>query len=380
MTTIAIANQKGGCGKTTTAINLAACLGRENQRTLLIDMDPQGHASLGLGRCCDDQAGLYEVFLQDVDMESVIISDITTNVDLIPATISLAAAEHLLADFSDKDKQLSFHLEDLLKNREYDFVIIDCPPQLGLLSFNALRSADSVLVPVEMSCFAVDGIDRLTDTLELIAEKYDLEIPVQVLPTMTDYRTRFTTTILDEIRGRFPDSILDTPIHYTVRIKEAAYRGKSIIDYAPQSPAAADYSRLAKQLVDAMTPTKAIMADAYDRIAKLLMEASQKAGEGQNSRPARRKVVLGFSGLEGSDVKIAGDFNSWIPDHEVETRYRDGIIEKVLLVEPGEYQYRLIIDGKWQKDPSNPQQIINTYGEINSLLKVDDAVADLATA
>ena len=379
MTTIAIANQKGGCGKTTTAINLAACLGREKQRVLLVDMDPQGHASLGLGQQCVDEPGLYEVFIHDIEISEAVIAGVVDHVDLLPATISLAAVEHLLGDFSDKDRQLQYHLDSLLTKREYDFIIIDCPPQLGLLSFNALRASDLVLVPLEMSLFSLDGMERLTDTLDLIREKYDIDIPIRILPTMIDYRTRFTSLVLDEIRQRFPDVIIDTPAHYTVRIKEAAYRGKPVIDHAPASPVADDYRKLARVIIDSVKPARVMLADTYNRIAELLAEAAAANEQnGQTDKPApapaasasAQTVTLSFSGYDDQEVKIAGDFNSWIPDHNVETRVDDGVIKKILNIEPGEYQYRLVIDGKWQKDPGNPKQVINTYGEINSVLRI----------
>ena len=386
MTIIAIANQKGGCGKTTTAINLAACLGRENCRVLLVDMDPQGHASLGLGRQCADEPGLYEVFIHDADINETIITEIIDHVDLLPATISLAAVEHLLGDFSDKDRQLEYHLKALQSDKRYDFVIIDCPPQLGLLSFNALRVSDLVLVPLEMSLFSLDGMERLNDTLDLLREKSDIDIPLQLLPVMIDYRTRFTTLILDEMRQRFPDIIIDSPIHYTVRIKEAAYRGKPIIDYAPASPAAEDYRQLARTIIETLKPARVMLADTYQRIAEILADAATGRAD-DNDTPIPRtpatlsqKVTMRFNSFGDQELKIAGDFNSWIPDHNVETRIINGVIEKILTIEPGEYQYRLIVDGKWQRDPTNPKQVINTYGEINSLLRVAAAGKQPVTA
>lgn len=395
MTIIAVANQKGGCGKTTTAINLAACLGKKDQRVLLIDMDPQGHASLGLGQNCEDLAGLYEVFLHDAELDEVILPNVAQGVDLAPATISLAAVEHLLADIPKRERQLKMHLEQL--PNKYDFIIIDCPPTLGLLSFNALRSADQVLIPMEMSVFALDGIERLCETIALVEDKYDLDIHIQILPTLVDYRTRFSFNILNEVRERFAHQLLQVAIHYTIRLKEAAQNGKPIIDYAPFSPAAHDYNSLAEYYIQGYESDfreKVIAAlDQADTLANTYAPVEipedilrTKKGHIDTTPPTgmdddigsylskesinRQLVTLSFDNSDANDIQIAGEFNDWQPDHGVETRIVNGILQKVLSVKPGAYQYRLIVDGKWQEDPDNPLQVTNDFGEINSLLRV----------
>ena len=393
MTIIAIANQKGGCGKTTTAINLAACLGRKDCRVLLIDMDPQGHASLGLGQHCEDMAGLYEVFVQDVTLNEVILKEVTIGVDLVPATISLAAVEHLLADIPARERQLGLHLDQL--QNDYDFVIIDCPPTLGMLSFNALRTAELALVPMEISRFSLDGILRLQDTIELLASRYDLEIPILILPTLVDYRTRFTRNILAEIKTRYRDELLPVYIHHTVRLKEAAWHGKPVIDHAPRSLVAADFHALAEIIVQRTRPAQ-ILKDlsileerlTQDHQVQVIREEAEStsgrmadivSASGEEDRQGQaRRITLSFGDIASTDVKIAGDFNGWIPDKQVETRLHHGIITKSLRLNPGSYQYRLVIDGQWQEDPTNPNQAANIYGEINSILKVE-AQEELST-
>jgi len=391
MTTIAIANQKGGCGKTTTAINLAACLGKRDNRVLLIDMDPQGHASLGLGQRCEDIAGLYEVFVQDATLKEVILKEIAVGVDLVPATISLAAVEHLLADIPARERQLALHLDQI--HDAYDFVIIDCPPTLGMLSFNALRAADMALVPMEISCFSLDGITRLQESIELLANRYDLEIPLLVLPSLVDYRTRFARDTLAEMKTRYGDEILPVHIHTTIRLKEAAWEGRPVIDHAPRS-LAADFQALAETIIERtrsahfakdLTILKAPTSRNYplqvipqvheptpDSMHTHQPTDAATAPREAHCRNQARRITLSFGDIASTDIKIAGDFNDWVPDKQVETRLHHGIITKILKLSPGAYQYRLVIDGQWQEDATNPNQAINMYGEINSILKVEE--------
>jgi chromosome partitioning protein len=374
MTTIAIANQKGGCGKTTTAINLAACLGRQGMSVLLIDIDPQGHASLGLGRGREESPGLYEVFIQEAALPDAILFDVLPGVDLIPATISLAAIEHLLADLPKRERQLAMHLEILAP--AYDFVVIDCPPTLGLLFFNALRAAELVLVPVELSVFSLDGVERLSETIDLLAEKYGVDLPVRLLPTLVDHRNRFTRDTLDALRERFASETLPLVIHQTIRIKEAAARGKPIIDHAPDSPASHDYLALAQAILGLSNRQPRPEAQRTSNLRRWLADPADRgeppAGERQPAETEPlQKVTLRYHGAVDREIGIAGDFNDWMPDAGVVTTRHADIVTKTLRLAPGTYQYRLIIDGQWCEDRDNPKSTLNEFGEVNSVLIVE---------
>jgi chromosome partitioning protein len=364
---IAIANQKGGCGKTTTAINLAAELGKQDQRILLIDMDPQGHASLGMGINERSLPGLYEVFSDETSFDEVILSQVVTGVDVIPANIALAAVEPLLTNQPGRERQLLEHMEPL-KTR-YDYILIDCPPSLGLLSINALRSATRVLTPLDAGLFALDGIQRLLAIVELLEEKYRLHLPIRAILTMFDSHTRLAQAIQRHIREQLPVELSDVHIRHTVRAREAAYVGKALGDYAPHSTAANDYRRLAEEILSADAEAGVPLTEGGTCFYP--EESNEEESMSRTSeKTIRQMVVLTFNDIECNRLQLAGDFNDWIPDQNVETRKFNGRWQKVFTAEPGVYEYRLLIDGKWQADPNNPCEIPNDLGGINSLLQV----------
>jgi chromosome partitioning protein len=373
MKIIAVANQKGGCGKTTTAINLAACLGKKEQRVLLLDLDPQGHSSLGFGVFNEDARDLYDVLTGEIGLEDIILSNVFTGVDVVPATKMLIAAEHLPVRSEERDIQLEKHLAPI--RERYDYVVIDCPPSMGLLCFNALTAADLVLIPIEMSLFGMHGIDRMYEIIRELRERHGRKIPIRVLPTLVDSRTRLCRQFLHEVGERFADDVLSVMVQFTVRLKEAVRQGVPIIAYDPTSTVAVQYERLANELMsmlqDPVTAAEEIESETLSRLTamKRVFEdaRSRLAGHG-----ARQKVVLRFYDFAGRDVKLAGSFNDWRPDQDVVTRTENGIVEKTIMLMPGAYQYRLIVDGIWQEDPSNPEQVPNYSGGFNSVLQVEE--------
>ncbi len=361
---IAIVNQKGGCGKTTTAINLSAALGQQDARVLLIDMDPQGHASLGLGVAGAEQAGLFELLNGERRLEEVIKSGVTRGVDLIPGNISLAAAEHLLAEQPDRDRLLARHLATL--EGRYDCVVLDCPPALGLLSVNALRAADRVLIPVEPSLYALDGIERLRETIQLLAGQYDIQPSVTLLANMFDTRTRVARNMLEMLESQLPIELCATRIRNSVCVREAACHGASLSDYAPRAAVTGDFRELAEELLGSVLQRVRSEVAAAINAQPASAPAAGTAAETSNLK----EVVFRFDITESKRVQIAGEFNNWIPDKNVETEIQDGSVQKILRVGPGGYEYRLIIDGVWQQDPANPDATPNQMGGYNSLLHV----------
>lgn len=250
MRILAIANQKGGCGKTTTAVNLAVAFARKGSRVLLMDIDPQGHATLGLG--CEPEEleiGVYEALTQkDVSMSSVLKHTYVSGVDLAPSNILLSGAELELAVVTERE----FILSDLLKemDAEYDLCIIDCPPSLGMLTLNALVASTDIIVPVQVHYYAMEGLKQLLETVGIIQERYGTgnERTMGMLLTFVEARTLLSRQIQQQMREYFGDMVFDTVIHRSVRLAEAPSSGESVITYDEKSRSAIEYMQLADEV------------------------------------------------------------------------------------------------------------------------------------
>ncbi len=250
MRTVAIINQKGGCGKTTTAINLAATLAKHGQRTLLVDMDPQSHCAAGLGIPesrieMDIGDAMLAVGHRHIDPTRLLWRAVR-NLDLAPSRMRLAGLEASrggLADLPDKDKKLSAVLNHFKSG--YDIACIDCPPSIGLLTFNALAAADMVLIPVETSFFSLQGATRQVNTVKTISRRMAIHLPVWLVPTIHDQSNAVAIDLLEELHRRFKDKVVPVVVRRDSKLREAASFGQSIIDYSPESTGAEDYSRLA---------------------------------------------------------------------------------------------------------------------------------------
>lgn len=246
---IAIANQKGGVGKTTTAINLSAAVGILEKKVLLIDADPQANASSGLGINIEEiDRGTYEVLEHELSAKEVIIPTESPNLDIIPSHVDLVAAEIELVDVENRESLLKRALAEV--KEDYDYIFIDCAPSLGLITLNALTAADSVIIPIQCEYFALEGLGKLLNTIKGVQQHHNPDLDIEgLLLTMYDSRLRLSNQVVEEVRNHFPNMVFETMINRNVRLSESPSYGESIIKYDAESKGAENYLHLAHEFL-----------------------------------------------------------------------------------------------------------------------------------
>ena len=460
MRTVAIINQKGGCGKTTTAINLAGALARRGRPTLLVDLDPQSHCAAGLA-VPEDKIDLStaDLLLAGGDRaidESRLLWSSSRHLEIAPSTVKLAgleAARGGLADKPDRDQRLEQALTRFQDRFEY--CVIDCPPSIGLVTFNALRAADETIIPVETSFLSMHGAQRQIKAIRSVGRRVGRTTPFSILATMHNPENSMAREVLAELRRALGDAMIRTPVRLDPKLREAISFGQPAVEYAPDSWGSEDYNALAQWLEDRtlagpptftddgseivvrvsgprapeasrVTPEHAEFArdarqrrirslheepapasgsatsdrardladrarrmlsrsaEIQDRIANArgvhLVETPAKGAPAPTGRPPSelygvretgRGALFVHPAAPHSTVCIAADFNEWsATSHRLQYNESLGVHELCVPLPPGEYEYRLVIDGSWVADPFNPGTSTNPYGGTNSRFSI----------
>ncbi|MEK6727047.1 MAG: AAA family ATPase [Candidatus Omnitrophota bacterium] len=364
MRIISITNQKGGCGKTTTALNLAAALAINNRRVLLIDLDPQAHATLGLNIKSD--LTIYNVLSKLTNKKAKledIIQNLGENFDIAPSGIILSILEQELAGEIGRESRLWETLNNFRSN--YDYILIDCPPNLGILTINALRSCNEIIIPVEASRFSLEGMDQLIDIMNLVRDRLNHNVDFKVLVVNFDSRLRHSFKMLERIKSNFKEKLFGNIIHVNVKLKEAQNQGEHIFNFDKYCRGAKDYFSLSREII--IQEKAAVQRAAPVQAVTLEKKMNEILKE---ELPRMREVVFSICHSVAKEVYLVGDFNNWKISDAGRMQHNNGKWEKRLKLFNGRYHYRFVVDGTWTEDPLNPDKEVNPYGSVDSLIEV----------
>jgi len=358
--TIAIVNQKGGCGKTTTAISLATYLADSERRVLLIDCDPQSHASIGLGVDTDAiERGTYDIFMDPGAQLRDVVYHVSERLDVVPSNVVLSAVEQQLSGQPDRENRLRWKVEAC--EGEYDYVFVDCPPSVGLLTFNAIVACREALVVMEPSFFSLHGALKVMETIGLVREQLSMAKRVRVLITMVDRRTRFAKEFLEEARVRFGRELYDTVIRSTIRFREAANWGVAISHFSKSCGGSRDYKTLAREVMAEEEALDAPVSGVAIESAKTSLEPGMDEWILTQPGPhfVEGGVLFSLVAPEANRVELVGSFNEWNRARAVPmNRQSNGVWHTTLELEPGRHLYKFIIDGAWRPDPANENRTV----------------------
>ncbi len=372
MRSIAVLNQKGGCGKTITAINVSAFLADHKKRVLLVDMDPQGHATLGLQTdAVPPGKTISDVLLPESNGERPGLRQVRRTVfpglDLVPSDILLSALPEQLSRVPGREDRLARALAEV--DAEYDYVIIDCPPNVGLLTFNALMACSEAIIPLDPSFFSLHGIAKLLETLDVVARKTGHAIEPRALVTLYTGRSLFVKEVVDDIRKHLGERVFRTVIRFSIKLAEAASHGLPISHYCTHCAGFEDYRALTAEIVQQEAEMPAL--DVFEALAASTARESPLAATAQAPPLTRKGIVFTLQAPGAQHVQLAGDFNAWNPA-ESEMELRDGVWRKTIPLAPGRYRYRYVVDGRWQSDPLNPQVEPSPYGDYDSVVVLSE--------
>lgn len=364
MRTIAVVNQKGGCGKTTTAINLAGFLATKHRRTLVVDMDPQGHATLGLVRDGQPSRTMYDVIMHHRKGRETCLADITRSVgqclDVAPADILLSAVSESLAGQNGRELILAELLDEV--RQRYDYVLVDCPPHVGLLTFNALNACSEAIVPLDPSFFALHGIGKLLETFDVLAKETGHEIAARALVTLYCGRSQFARDVVEDIRRHLSGRYFSTVIRHSVKLAEAASHGVPIVAYCKRCAGFDDYAAFADEILQ--------MEDAADGV-----QEDQRLPGASAPKVTPEGVVFAVEAPAAHRVHLVGDFNGWeLEGSEMQPFGR--IWTSTVRLRPGSYRYRYVVDGEWRSDPLNAAVEPAPFGGDNSVLVLDTSLSE----